>query len=167
DVDLRYFTDKNSNVFGIKVSTRKKVGWRLAYNRITDQGRFLFPREWGREFLFTFQKRERSEGIRDGHTLLLGFTRPFIFGKNKLNTDVNIGRHWTPDVTNASANKYAMPDYCHINLDLSYQNENLRGFAPEILITHKASRNGNVENPNIQLNKVDMWHFSLILNYRF
>ena len=39
--------------------------WSLSanYTRITRTGRFLFPREWGREPFYTFLPRERNEGL--------------------------------------------------------------------------------------------------------
>ncbi|MCA6078802.1 OprD family outer membrane porin [Fulvivirga sedimenti] len=165
--DLQYFTDKSANVLGFELSTRKKTSWRIAYNRITDNGRFLFPREWGREFLFAFQKRERSEGLRDAHALLIAVRHDLSLKKDILTSEFSIGRHWNPDVTNAAANKYAMPDYTHFNLDLSYRSEKVKNLYPELLITYKAARSNVPENPAIYLNKVDMWHFSLVLNYRF
>jgi len=168
DVDeLRYFTDASSNVLGFQLSTKQKTRWRLAYNRITADGRFLFPREWGREFLFTFQKRERSEGIADGQNLVAGITTPLRIGEGTLNTDLSLGRKWNSPVNDAAANKYAMPDYMHLNIDLAYSNKNLPRVFPELLVTYKAAMEDVSENPNLRLNKVEMWHFSLIFNYRF
>ncbi len=167
DPDLQFFTDKNSNVFGIELSTKKKTAWRIAYNRITDDGRFLFPREWGREFLFAFQKRERSEGLRDAHSLLVAVKHDLNLKDDVLISEFSIGRHWNPDVSNAAANKYAMPDYTHFNLDLSYRSKKVPRLHPEVLITYKAAHTNIPENPAIFLNKVDMWHFSVVMNYRF
>ena len=166
DESLRYFTDKSANVLGLQLSTQRKTAWRIAYNRIADDGRFLFPREWGREFLFTFQKRERSEGMRDSHGLLIGMNHPLPFGEDILQLELTAGRHWVRPVSDAEANKYALPDYTHVNIDLAYTSKKLKAFRPEFLVTWKSADDRLTENPNVVLNKVDMWHFSLVLNYR-
>ena len=54
-----------------------KLGWKnnrwetsLNYNRITAHGRYLMPREWGRDPFFTFLPRERNEGLGDVHAIM-------------------------------------------------------------------------------------------------
>jgi hypothetical protein len=61
DPALRYFPkDMHTHIAGFKTSyERARLGLFFAYNRIFGGGQFLFPREWGRDALFTFQKRER------------------------------------------------------------------------------------------------------------
>ncbi|HQS06375.1 MAG TPA: hypothetical protein PLT16_12160, partial [Daejeonella sp.] len=52
--------------FGAKLAWKNKEwGTSLNYNRITAQGRYLVPREWGRDPFFTFLPRERNEGFGD------------------------------------------------------------------------------------------------------
>ena len=53
------------------------MGWKnnrwettLNYNRITTHGRYLMPREWGRDPFFTFFPRERNEGLGDVHAIV-------------------------------------------------------------------------------------------------
>lgn len=54
-----------------------KFGWKnkrwetsINYNRITADGRYLVPREWGREPFFTFLPRERNDGPGDVHAMM-------------------------------------------------------------------------------------------------
>jgi len=79
----------------------------------------------------------------------------------------SLGRHWKPDVTNAELNKYAMPDYTHINFDFFFNFKNWKQFKPELLITSKIANGDFPNNPNFIFNKVDLFHVDFILNYNF
>ena len=59
DDNKTYFHNKTSNVFGLRYRLILPKKWIVSanFNHITNDGQFLFPREWGREFLFVFQKR--------------------------------------------------------------------------------------------------------------
>ena len=71
---LRYFNQNSSDILGLKIGYKSKVGLlSLGYDRILPNGQFLSPREWGREDLFSFQKRERSEGSADNHALVFNY----------------------------------------------------------------------------------------------
>lgn len=167
---LRYFNQNTADVLGLKIAYKKKGGLvSLAYNRILPQGQFLSPREWGREDLFSFQKRERSEGSADNHALVLNYKNEFEILKEDLNLTsiLSIGKHWKPAVTNAVINKYAMPDYTHINLDMFFYIKKLKHFIPELLLTSKIGNGDIPDNPNFYFNKVDMFHVDVILNYNF
>ncbi|MEP2687494.1 OprD family outer membrane porin [Maribacter dokdonensis] len=167
---LRYFNQNSSDIVGLKIGYKSKVGLlSLGYDRILPNGQFLSPREWGREDLFSFQKRERSEGSADNHALVFNYvnTSNVIDEELNLKTILSIGRHWKGSVTDATLNKYALPDYTHINLDVFFTIKKLKHLRPELLITSKIA-NGNIpNNPNLYFNKVDMFHLDLILNYNF
>lgn len=165
---LRYFTSMKSNIVGVQLSQKiKAVKLSLGYDYILPGGRFLFPREWGREFLFSFQKRERSEGSSDNHALVLYFEKPFSFENHQLKSILSIGKHWKASVLDPKNNKYAIPDYTHINADFWWTHKRLKGFAPELLLTYKMSNGKFPENPNFIHNKVDMFQINLIVNYNF
>lgn len=166
---LRYFNQNTADVLGLKIGYKNKVGLvSLAYNRILPHGQFISPREWGREDLFSFQKRERSEGSADNHALVLNYKTDFPAAKNlNLTSILSVGKHWKPDVTNAILNKYAMPDYTHINLDIFFKLKKLKNLRPELLLTSKIGNGDIPDNPNFFFNKVDMFHLDLIVNYNF
>lgn len=166
---LRYFQDQYSNLLGaqIGVQVNEKCFISLGYDYITDDGRFLFPREWGREGIFSFQKRERSEGTRKNHALVMTVNRTFKSRHSKLQSVLSVGHQWKPDPADAQRNKYAMPGYTHINLDLMASSEKLPKLVPELLLTYKIGRNDFPENPNFILNKVDMFQINAVINYRF
>lgn len=167
---LRYFTSNSSDIIGMKLD----YGWQkskisLGYDRIFAHGQFLFPREWGREDLFSFQKRERSEGSADNHALVFEYGTSFPLVKNKaqLTTIFNIGRHWKPSVLDPKSNKYAVPDYTQINLDFFFKFDKLKNLRPELLLVTKLANGDFPDNPNFYFNKTDMFHIDLILNYNF
>ena len=167
---LRYFNQNTSDVLGLKwgyIFNNSNAS--LSYNRILSNGQFISPREWGREDLFSFQKRERSEGSGDNHALVFNYETSIVLLKNEanINTNVSVGRHWKPGVTNAILNKYAVPDYTHINVDLLFNFKKLKHLKPELLLTTKLAHGDIPENPNFFYNKVDMWHISAIVNYNF
>jgi len=167
---LRYFNNNSSDILGIRFNhTWNTSAVSLAYNRILPHGQFISPREWGREDLFSFQKRERSEGTADNHALVLYYntTLPIIKEKAELVTIFSLGRHWKPSVLDAVLNKYAIPDYTHLNLDLFFNFKKLKNLKPELLITSKIANGDIPDNPNFFFNKVDLFHVDLILNYNF
>ncbi|THD66840.1 hypothetical protein E7Z59_11750 [Robertkochia marina] len=168
---LSYFRDKFADVFGARViyNLKGSSSVSLAYNRITRAGRFLFPREWGREFLFSFQKRERSEGTAGNHALVAYYnTRVEI---PSIGTSIqsfwSVGQHWKDDPFDLALNKYAFPSYAHFNADLFFNIKGLKGFRPELLVTYKVANGDYPDNPNYIFNKADMWNFNLVLNYSF
>lgn len=168
---LRYFQANSSDILGLKV----KYNWSdntslsLGYDRILPHGQFIFPREWGREFLFSFQKRERSEGSADNHALIIYYDDTFTLGdpQSKIKSVLSIGHQWKPSVLDPELNKYAVPDYTHINLDLFFSFKKLKNLKPELLFVTKFANGDFPDNPNFYLNKTDLFHVDLILNYNF
>ncbi|MEP2239455.1 MAG: OprD family outer membrane porin [Maribacter sp.] len=166
---LRYYNQNSADIVGLKIAHESKAGLlSLAYNRILPHGQFISPREWGREDLFSFQKRERSEGSADNHALVLNYKKDFAVLNNlNLISILSIGKHWKPDPTDAVLSKYAMPDYTHINLDIFFNIKKLKRLRPELLLTSKIGNGDIPNNLNLFFNKVDMFHLDVILNYNF
>ncbi|NNF18707.1 MAG: outer membrane porin, OprD family [Flavobacteriaceae bacterium] len=167
---LRYFDQKSSDVLGIKFNYKyNKSSVSLAYERILPHGQFISPREWGREDLFSFQKRERTEGSADNHALVLYYKTnlPIIKERAEVATVLSVGRHWKPSVLRPDLSKYAVPDYTHINLDLFFNFKQLKNLKPELLLTTKLANGDFPDNPNFYFNKTDLFHLDLILNYNF
>ncbi|SHK37170.1 outer membrane porin, OprD family [Maribacter aquivivus] len=166
---LRYYNQNTADVLGLKIGYKSKVGLvSLAYNRILPHGQFISPREWGREDLFSFQKRERSEGSADNHALVLNYKKDITISKDlNLMSILSIGKHWKPDPTDATLNKYAMPNNTHINLDIFFDIKKLKRLRPELLLTSKIGNGDIPDNANLYFNKVDMFHLDLIINYNF
>jgi hypothetical protein len=167
DPSNRYFSDPTANVYGLQLSLKGKPTVSVGYNRIAHTGRFLFPREWGREPLFTFQKRERTEGNANTHALLMTFEKQCVFSHGKLHGILSAGQYWKAPVTSAEDNKYALPDYTHVNLEFFYMPAHLKNLKPELLLAYKRGNGQIPDDPALFLNKIDMLHINLVVNYNF
>lgn len=136
----------------------------LNYSRITGDGRFLFPREWGREPLYTFLKRERNEGYGDLNAVSVNLLHEFT--KPRIKTEVSYGYYDLPGVSNFRLNKYGMPSYHQLLFDIQYQLPGfLRGMEMEFMYTYKLQAE-STENQKAIINKVNMGHVNFIINYR-
>lgn len=153
--------------FGGKLAwTGKRVDASVNYNRITMHGRYLMPREWGRDPFFTFMPRERNEGFGDVHAFMgkLGFSFP----ARRFKASLAAGYFQLPDVKNYRLNKYGMPSYAQVNLDVRYELKGLlKPLEIQCLYVYKAGMGETYNNPKFVFNKVDMSQFNLVMNYRF
>ena len=167
---LSYVHDDLAMVWGAQIQTKLPKGCLVSfnYNQITDHGRFLFPREWGRESLFTFQKRERQEGFGDTKSWVVDVARSWnLKNESEITVKIGYGQYYRPDARDFEVNKYAMPANDQFNLDLFYHFSGpFKGLNFEYLVTYKGALNDTYENPNFIINKVDMWNHNFVLNYR-
>ncbi len=158
---------------GRSASIGTKAGWKnqswetsINYTRITKQGRYLVPREWGREPFFTFMPRERNEGFGDLHAVMLKVN--YNISKARLKTSLAGGYYDMPGVKNFRLNKYGLPSYYQINSDTRYTFEGmLKGLEAQLLLVAKLNNGAIHDNPRYQFNKVDMILYNFVLNYHF
>jgi len=168
DAAKTYFNpDQSSLVMGARLG--KKVGawdYSLNYTRITKKGRYLMPREWGRDPFYTFLMGERNEGVGgvSAYVLKAKYKAP----KAPLTVQVGAGYFNLPDVTNYALNKYALPSYMQYNLDLRYVfAKHLKGWEAQLIYFYKDATGNTYNNPKYYINKVDMGHFNFIVNFHF
>jgi len=136
----------------------------LNYTRISGNGRFLFPREWGREPIYTFLRRERNEGTGNVNAYSVNLFNDFA--KNRLKTELGYGYYKLPGVTDYRLNKYGLPSYHQALFDIQYSLAGLmNGLELEFLYTYKWQAEFT-ENPKAIINKVNMGHVNFIVNYR-
>ncbi len=153
--------------FGARTGWQNK-NWDLSlnYNRITDDGRYLFPREWGRDPFFTFLPRERNEGFGDVHALTAKVQ--YSFRTFPLSISLAGGYFDLPDVKNTRLNKYGMPSYTQANLDIRYRFQGFfKGMDAQLLVVAKSAAGETYDQPKFIINKVNMVLYNLVLNYRF
>ncbi len=137
------------------------------YTRITRAGRFLFPREWGREPFYTFLPREREEGAGglDAAVLLASYALPAAPG---LKAEVGYGHYYLPDVHDFALNKYGVPSYRQLNASLAYP---FRGWATglkgQLLYVYKGALGDTPNEARYVVNKVDMHLLNAVVNYAF
>ncbi|MBL8000886.1 MAG: hypothetical protein JNL05_02885 [Flavobacteriales bacterium] len=140
--------------------------WQLNYTRIAAEGRFLMPREWGREPLYTFLPRERNEGLGDVHAASLNLIWKDLVPGLRLQADAGV--YLLPAITDARLNKYAMPSYHQFDLNAQYQFQGAwKGLAAQVLVLAKVPLNDDPLTAKQAYNKVDMLHGELIINYIF
>jgi hypothetical protein len=158
---------------GRSLSFGAKAGWKnkqwetsLNYNRITKAGRYLMPREWGRDPFFTFLPRERNDGLGDVNAVVGKVN--YNISKARLKIAMAAGYYQLPDVKNYTLNKYGLPSYTQINIDIRYTFDKvLQGLEAQFLLAEK-SRNGETyNNSKFVINKVNMVQYNFVLNYHF
>lgn len=150
-----------------------KLGWEnerlqasLNYNRITAHGRYLMPREWGRDPFFTFLPRERNEGLGDVNAYVLKAS--YSFTKAKIKIQSGFGYYKLPDVTNYRLNKYGLPSYTQLNIDVRHEFKGvLKGMELQLLFVYKGKHGEVYENDKYVINKVQMSLWNFMLNYHF
>lgn len=168
DVSKTYFDPSQSaNIYGIRAGLKnKKTTIRLNYTRITNDGRFLFPREWGREPLFTFLPRERNEGLGDVNAITANFLRNYF--REKLLVDISAGYYGLPDVKDTRLNKYGLPSYYQLNFDLKYSfSKFFDGLNVQVLYLYKLGKGNIYEDLRYVINKTDMQQINFVINYNF
>jgi hypothetical protein len=151
-----------SGQIGIKF---KKNNTSINYTHITKDGKYLIPREWGRDPFYTFMPRERNEGFGNLHAATIKTNFNLLNGKFK--TGLGYGYFLLPDVKEYKFNKYGMPSYHQINFDAAYTFEKfLKGFELKFLAAYKLKDGQTYGNYKYIYNKVNMINFNLIVNYK-
>jgi hypothetical protein len=135
------------------------------YTHITDDGRYLMPREWGRDPFYTFLPRERNEGAGNVHA----FTTNFVYTSlnNKLKSGISYGYVNMPSVYNFRLNKYGMPSYHQLNLSSSYNFQNFwKGMEFRVLMANKFNGSDELLQAKHVYNKINMLNFNFIVDIR-
>lgn len=148
-----------------------KFGWKdkqtqvvFAYTSIGGDGRFLSPREWGREPFFTFIPRERTEGYSYAQNVAALVQRSFADNQSQLY--LHGGIVMLPDPADFLQNKYAFPSYAQVNFGWKYAPKaQLKGLDVHALVMGKFNMRSGEMKPQWVYNKVNMIHVNLILNY--
>ena len=154
----------SSHTFSARIEHRRGP-WTFRINgtRITASGRFQLPREWGREPLYTYLARERNEGLGDVWATSVDALRH----GDRLTLRMAAGSYVFP--RDPRLNKYDMVPYAHGLIELTYPfRGRLRGVDLRVLYVHKEPLSRSVPPTVAQVyNRVDLHHFSLIMDYRF
>lgn len=134
---LAYFNQNNSFLYGSKLGYHKNnFDVSLNYLKITNDGKFLFPREIGREQFFVTVPRGRLEGLSNSSVLML---------KSKLKLDkqwdleVDLGEAWLPTFNNSVQNKYGASSYHNAIANVIYapKSKTLEGLSFKLLYVTK------------------------------
>lgn len=163
------YTPQNSKAmtFGAQAGW-KNTTWDFSinYNRITSRDRYLFPREWGRDPFYTFMPRERNDGLADVHSGVL--RAQWKKEKYGIRSGLAAGYFNLSDVRDFAMNKYGMPSYYQINLDIGYASKGLlKGMETQLLIVSKIKNGETYGEMRYVIHKVNMVLYNLVINYHF
>lgn len=162
-----YFTkNAQSEVISTQLGLKnKKYNWNVNYTHITATGRYLMPREWGRDPFYTFMPRERNEGMGNVHAISSNLN--YFWHKNKIKTGLGYGYYSMPSASNSKLNKYSMPSYQQINISSAYSFANFwKGLELKLLVAYKFELDNEVLIEKYIYNKVNMVNFNLIVDIK-
>lgn len=168
-VEGQYFDQEHSESYAARLGLRHgEWSYELAYSYVGHGGRFLFPREWGRQEWYTPQKRERSEGLAEAQNLLIRSRHEFAMQKgDRLVAELAAGSYWWPEADDAARNKYGVPAHYQFTVDVLWEFQHwLRGLEAEFLFSYHPAHE-SLSEWRYQINRVDHQLYHLILNYHF
>lgn len=166
ELDKRFKNPADLNfILGGRVGIKsKKSVWLLNYTRIDGKGRFLHPREWGKDPFFTFIPRERNEGFERVDAVTTYFQRNIL--EKGLQFYGFAGLHFLPDPSDIESNKFAFPSYAQANLGGRYSPKGWgKGIDFHMILMSKLNIKSGELKPKWIYNRVNMVHVNFIVNY--
>lgn len=135
-----------------------------SYSLITADGRFLSPREWGKEPFYTFMQPERTEGCGDVQSGVVQLK----YRAKRFALNTAFGYFKLPDVKNYRLNKYGLPSFYQVTAGFQYALRGLlRGMRVEFIYVYKGDIGNTYDEYKYIENKVNMTHYNFIVNYSF
>lgn len=136
----------------------------LSYTHLDGNGRWLSPREWGKDAWYTFIPRERNEGLESMDALVTYVE--YKIGETGFRPYIHFGFHWLADLEDPQANKYGFASYRQINLGLKYTPKELKSMDFHLIVMNKEALGDKSLTPKQRYNKFEMIHVNGILNWR-
>ena len=160
---------KNPSELNFAVSAKlnwKKGPWetQLSATQVGGKGRWLSPREWGKDAWYTFIPRERNEGF-ETVTAAVGYVS-YRLVEIGMQVYTYAGIHILPDPLDAAANKYNFPSYRQHNFGLRYVPKKLKNLDFHLILVVKEPLTNQNLSAVQQYNKVDLLHFNGIINWK-
>lgn len=155
--------DENGQVLSLSANYKfKGAKLKAAYSKAFATGRYLFPRELGRDQFYTSMSRSRMEGYGDMDVLSLGFQQHW---KN-LFLNVDTSTSFGASTTENTFNKYNADDFYQVNTRLDYEFSSfLKGLKVTVLYVWKENKNEHL--PELVYQKSDYNQLNLITNFNF
>lgn len=159
--------DESTFAYGGRLGIERKAHhFSINYFGVSDQGRYLLPREWGREQFYASLNRERFEG----HGGLNAYTLKYKFDPEAKPFYFSFGAAYInqPDIDNIRLSKYSLDDYFHFIGEFNYKFRGyLEGLDIKLVTASKLEEDYGTMNYSQRLNGVNMINISLIVDYRF
>jgi len=162
-----FIPSQSALVFGARLGQQiRQWDHSINFTRITKSGRYLMPREWGRDPFYTFLVGERNEGFGDLNAYVL--KTKYTSKQYPLTMNGAIGYFNLPDIKNYALNKYSFPSYWQYNIDARYALTGFwKGWEVQLIYFYKKASGDTYNEAKNYINKVDMGHFNFILNFHF
>lgn len=169
DYDHRYMQpDEKANVMSLLMA-RKLGKFRLSasYLHAFDTGRFLFPRELGREDFYVSQPRAWIDGFGDLDVWMFRLKSKDWLLKN-LDLDVRLSKTMTSGMDDYQFNKYNVPSFYQLTTMADYKFHNhLEGLELVLLYIYRGSEKDLDLEPADVFYRTNFHHFNLIANINF
>ncbi|MEJ8803394.1 porin [Pontibacter sp. H249] len=119
---LAYFPDQKQWLAGSMLAYEPAT-WHLSLNYLhtAADGRFLFPREWGREQFFATVSRGRIEGTGKSDIMVAKVRRQW---SERFSSEAAVAKAWLPTPEDYRFNKYGSTSYLGWVADLNYKPAN-------------------------------------------
>ncbi|MDN3203300.1 hypothetical protein [Algoriphagus sediminis] len=165
DSEFRYKNPNDQNAYLSGSFGIQSQAWthKMGLTYLDGNGRWLSPREWGKDPWMTFIPRERNEGFEN--VFATTWYSQYSFKNLPLSVYGHFGIHILPDIDDAAANKYNFPSYRQINLGIKYNPETFGRLNFHLLAMNKEALGNDPLEANQLYNKVGMWHINLMINY--
>ncbi|MFY0674621.1 MAG: hypothetical protein JXQ87_14575 [Bacteroidia bacterium] len=131
------------------------------------KGRFLFPREWGREQFYVTVPRGRVEGTGGMQVLMLkAQAKPQL--KNLSAINLSAGYFNFPEHDRYDLNKYGMLSHYQFTIDMSYKFHHLlEGSSLRLLYINKFTPNSDAYEPSLWFNSSHFQQINVVFNVVF
>lgn len=135
---------------------------KITYSRSFKTGRYLFPKELGRDQFYTSMPRNRIEGIGDANILGIGLQHHW----KHLFINIDASTSFGIDPEDLTFNKYGIDDFYQVNTRIHYEfTKFLKGLNIDLLYVWK--ENKNLHQPLMAYQKSDYNQINLITNFKF
>jgi hypothetical protein len=164
--ELTYFPDQKQWLVGGRLAYEPS-SWHVSLNylHIGDNGRFLFPREWGREQFFATLSRGRMEGTGNSDLLNVRVKKEW---SDNLSLEGAVSKAWLPAVNDYEHNKYGATSYLGFVTDLHYKPAKpvLDGLSFRFLYVGRVSPNSDLPLKDMYYN-TNFHNFNLVTQITF
>ncbi len=156
--------DENGQVLSSQLSWNHDSWWvGLAYTHAFDTGRFLFPKELGRDHFYTSISRSRLEGLGGVNVYALK-------GEYFISPDLRLGLEMQQlsgiEMGERGLNKYNVDESFQVNTRVQYVfHEFLEGLSLDLLWVYK--QNENMLDPGRAFNKSNYNQINFVTNFYF
>ncbi len=167
---LRYFSSSSATYYGLRLEKKQNADlFQLNFSRISDDGRLLLPREWGKEPFYAFQRRTRVEGFQDVTTIMGKWQRNWDDENRNMRFYTSLSWSSLPNPNDALRSKLKVPSNIHLDTSLKYEpkTSGFKGFSAEVYTAYRFLNDEIGGDESLRINKVDIFHLDLILSYSF